>query len=149
MQIEKLQQLSGEVLNELMGVWENSVRSSHHFLKEEDIEYFRPLIRNQYFFAVELFAIRNEKGRIAAFMGLSEDKIEMLFVLQEEQGKGYGKALVEYAVKECRICKVDVNEDNGQACRFYLRMGYEIIGRDDTDSSGKPFPILHLRRTSK
>ena len=149
MQIEKLRQLSDEVLNELICVWENSVRSSHHFLKEEDIEFFKPLIRNQYFFEVELFVIRNEKGRIAAFMGLSKDMIEMLFVLREEQGRGHGKALVEYAVNECGICKVDVNEDNKQACKFYLSMGYEIIGRDDTDSSGKPFPILHLRQKSK
>ena len=54
MEIEKLQYLSDEILDELLIVWEKSVRSSHHFLKEEDIEYFRPLIRNQYFPAVEL-----------------------------------------------------------------------------------------------
>lgn len=45
MEIEKLQYLSDEILDELLIVWEKSVRSSHHFLKEEDIEYFRPLFR--------------------------------------------------------------------------------------------------------
>ena len=94
MEIEKLQSLSDEILDELLIVWEKSVRSSHHFLKEEDIEYFKPLIRNQYFPAVKLFVIRNENGRIAAFMGLSDDMLEMLFVLPEEQGHGYGKAFV-------------------------------------------------------
>ena len=69
MEIEKLQYLSDEILDELLIVWEKSVRSSHHFLKEEDIEYFRPLIRNQYFPAVELFVIRNEIRQIVAFMG--------------------------------------------------------------------------------
>lgn len=49
MKIEKLQSLPDKILDELLTVWEKSVRSSHHFLKEEDIEYFRPLIRNQYF----------------------------------------------------------------------------------------------------
>ena len=88
MEIEKLQSLSDEILDELLIVWEKSVRSSHHFLKEEDIEYFKPLIRNQYFPAVKLFVIRNENGRIAAFMGLSDDMLEMLFVLPEEQGHG-------------------------------------------------------------
>ncbi|WP_197494393.1 hypothetical protein [Gallibacterium genomosp. 3] len=42
------------------------------------------------------------------------------------------------------ILKVDVNEDNRQACQFYFCMGYEIIGRDEFDPTGKPFPILHL-----
>ena len=44
MKIEKLQSLSDEILDELLIVWEKSVRSSHHFLKEEDIEYFKPLV---------------------------------------------------------------------------------------------------------
>ncbi|MCQ1547169.1 GNAT family N-acetyltransferase [Bacteroides clarus] len=145
MEIEKLQFLSDKILDELLIVWENSVRSSHHFLKEEDIEYFKPLVRNQYFPAVKLFVIRNEDERIAAFMGLSDDMLEMLFVLPEEQGKGYGKVFVDYAINKCNIYKVDVNEDNERAYRFYLHMGYKVIGRNESDSSGKPFPILHLQ----
>lgn len=146
MKIEKLQTLSDEILDELLIVWEKSVRSSHHFLKEEDIAYFRPLVRNQYFRAVRLFVIRNAKGRISAFMGLSDDMLEMLFVLPEEQGHGYGKMLVDYAISKCNIYKVDVNEDNEQAYRFYLHMGYKAIGRDEFDSFGKPFPIIHLQQ---
>ena len=73
-------------------------------------------------------------------MGLSDDMLEMLFVLPEEQGHGYGKAFVDYAIDKCNIYKVDVNEDNEQAYKFYLHMGYEVIGRDELDPSGKPFP---------
>lgn len=148
MKIEKLQSLSDEILDELLIVWEKSVRSSHHFLKEEDIEYFKPLVRDQYFLAVKLFVIRNENGRIAAFMGLSDNMLEMLFVLPEEQGHGYGKAFVDYAINKCNTYKVDVNEDNTQAYRFYLHMGYKVIGRDEFDSFGKSFPIIHLQQPS-
>lgn len=52
MQIEKLLSPSCEILNELIVVREKSVRSFSHFLKEEDMEYFKPLIRNRYFFGV-------------------------------------------------------------------------------------------------
>lgn len=149
MEIKKIQLLTDEILDELLAVWEKSVRSSHHFLKEEDIEYFKPLIRNQYFQVVELFVIQNEYGQTAAFMGLSDDMLEMLFVLPEEQGNGYGKALVNYAVNQCHIYKVDVNEENEQAYHFYLRMGYKVVGRDATDPTGKPFPILHLQQYRK
>ena len=34
--------------------------STHHFLTEEDIQYYKPLIRNEYFQAVELHIIRDE-----------------------------------------------------------------------------------------
>lgn len=142
--IEELTSLSDAVADELLAVWEESVRSSHHFLKEEDIEYFRPLVRNRYFPAVRLFVIRDRYRKIAAFMGLSDDMLEMLFVQPEAQGMGYGKALVNHAMNKCHIYKVDVNEDNGQAYSFYRHMGYRVVGRDELDSSGKPFPILHL-----
>lgn len=145
MEIERIHTLSDGVADELLAVWEKSVRSSHHFLKEEDIAYFKPLVRDRYFPAVSLFVIRKASGRIAAFMGLSDDMIEMLFVLPHEQGHGYGKRLVDYAVNTCDIRKVDVNEDNTQAYRFYLHMGYKVTGRDELDPSGKPFPILHMQ----
>ena len=125
--------------DELLTVWEASVRSTHHFLAEKDIQFYKPLIREQYFLAVELYIIRNEKEEIAAFMGLSDELIEMLFVRPDQQGKGYGKRLMEYAVHQKHIHKVDVNEQNGQACRFYQHMGFQVAGRDETDPTGKPF----------
>ncbi|WP_455967262.1 GNAT family N-acetyltransferase [Bacteroides fluxus] len=131
--------------DELLTLWEASVRSTHHFLAEEDILFYKPLIREQYFPTVELYIIRNQEERIAAFMGLGGELIEMLFVHPDEQGKGYGKQLMAYALHERHIHKVDVNEQNEQACLFYQHSGFKIIGRDETDSTGKPFPILHLQ----
>ncbi len=146
MEIERIHNLSEDIKYELLGVWERAVRSSHHFLTEDDIAFFKPLVRDRYLPAVRLFAIRDAAGHIAAFMGLSDDLLEMLFVMPEAQGCGYGRALVEHAVNCCHIYKVDVNEDNGQAFCFYLRMGYKVVGRDETDSVGKPFPILHMQQ---
>ena len=85
---------SEKLKNELVEVWEASVRSTHRFLTEKDIRFFKPLIRNKYIPVVELYTIRNGQNRIAAFMGLSDELIEMLFVHPEEQGKGYGKLLI-------------------------------------------------------
>lgn len=145
MEIEKLRLLTNDLLDELLAVWEKAVRSSHHFLQEEDIEYFKPLVRNTYLSSVDVFVVRYGCGRIGAFMGVSDDMLEMLFVLPERQGKGYGKALVDFAVNECGKLKVDVNEENEKAYGFYLKMGYEIIGRDEYDSTGKHFPVVHLQ----
>lgn len=130
--------------DELLAVWEASVRCTHHFLAEEDIRFYKPLIKEQYFPAVALYVLRNEKGEVAAFMGLSDELVEMLFVRPDEQGKGYGKRLMEYALHQKHIRKVDVNEQNIAAYRFYQHLGFRVIGRDATDPTGKPFPILHL-----
>ncbi len=129
--------------NEIADVWEAYVRSSHHFLTENDIAFYKPLVINRYLPAVELYVMR-ENGKIVAFIGLAGDNIEMLFVRPDKQGKGYGTALVDYAVKSKGIRKVDVNEQNEAALYFYLAKGFTVTARDETDAQGKAFPILHM-----
>ena len=131
--------------DEIIAVWEASVRATHHFLREEDIRYFKPLIRNEYLQAVSLFCIRNEQGRIAGFLGVSGDKVEMLFIDPVYRGKGIGKALLHYAVKELGLRKVDVNEQNEGAVGFYRHHGFEVVGRSEVDGTGKPYPILSMQ----
>lgn len=128
---------------EITEVWEASVRATHHFLKEEDIAFFRPLILNQYLDAVNLYCVR-DNGNIKGFIGLSEDAIEMLFIHPDTRGRGIGKLLAEMAIKEKGIAKVDVNEDNAQAIGFYQKLGFTTVSRSEVDGLGKPYPLLHM-----
>jgi putative acetyltransferase len=129
---------------EIIAVWEASVRATHHFLKEEDILFYKPLILNEYLKAVALFCIRNEAGRIEGFLGTAEDKLEMLFIRPAARGKGYGKTLLNYAVACLNVTKVDVNEQNEQAVGFYRYHGFETVSRSAVDGMGKPYPILSM-----
>lgn len=140
----KISNIADSEYEEVIEVWDASVRATHHFLTEEDIQYFRPLILNEYLKAVELRCVRDSDNRIIAFSGVAEDKLEMLFVNPNDFGKGIGKALIEYAITKQNVSKVDVNEDNPQAVGFYLKCGFTTISRSELDSSGKPFPILHM-----
>ena len=54
-------------------------------------------------------------GGFAAFAGIDGDMLEMLFVAPKARGKGVGRQLVEYLVRERGIRQVDVNEQNAQA----------------------------------
>lgn len=130
---------------EIIEVWESSVRATHHFLSEEDIRYFKPLILDQYLDAVSLFCTKDANGRITGFAGIADNKIEMLFVHADERGKSYGKILLRNAMTKFHALKVDVNEQNGQAVGFYEHMGFKVISRSPLDSLGKPFPLLHMQ----
>ena len=55
--------------DEILEVWEASVRHTHHFLTEEHIQFYKPLVRNHYLPAVELYIIRDAGRKIVAFMG--------------------------------------------------------------------------------
>ena len=130
---------------EVVEVWESSVRATHHFLSEEDILFFKPLILNEYLDAVSLFCTKDAKSKITGFAGIVDNRIEMLFVRADARGKSFGKTLLQHAIASCNARKVDVNEQNEQAVEFYKHMGFEVIGRSPLDSLGKPFPLLHMQ----
>ncbi|RAI85797.1 GNAT family N-acetyltransferase [Algoriphagus yeomjeoni] len=134
---------------EIVALWEASVRATHDFLKEEDILFFKPLILKEYLKAVDLNCVRDDDGVILGFSGVAEGNLEMLFVHPDHAGKGIGKALLIHAIKSQLVSKVDVNEQNPKATQFYLKNGFEIIGRSELDGTGKPYPILHLELLSK
>jgi putative acetyltransferase len=141
---QKIDRIRKTEYPEVVQLWESSVRATHHFLKEEDIEYFKPLILNTYLDAVELRCMRNDENNILGFLGVAEQNLEMLFIDPEHRGKGVGKSLLDYAMENLNVTKVDVNEQNEQAVGFYEHCGFEVIGRSELDSSGKPYPILHM-----
>ncbi|TVM34147.1 GNAT family N-acetyltransferase [Oceanidesulfovibrio marinus] len=140
----KIEHADGADYPELIMVWEASVRATHDFLREEDIELLRPLILMHYFDAVELRCVRNVQGAILGFCGVAEDNIEMLFVAPGHRGQGVGTALCRHAIEKLHATKVDVNEQNPQALGFYKHMGFRVTGRSSLDGQGKPFPLLHM-----
>ena len=136
--------LSPKDFPRVVEVWEASVRATHLFLREADIQFFKPLVRDALYQVMELACVRDEKSQIVGFVGVVEGKVEMLFIHPLWRGQGIGQRLLEHAVKVLGSTKVDVNEQNEQAVGFYLRMGFEIKGRSELDSLGKPFPLLHM-----
>ena len=139
----KIDDIKGSEYQEVVDVWELSVRATHHFLKEEDIAYFKPLILNTYLDAVELKCIKIN-NKIVGFLGVAEQNLEMLFIHPEYRGKKVGKTLLKYSLDKLNVNKVGVNEQNEQAVGFYKHFGFETIKRSEVDSSGKPYPILHM-----
>ncbi|WP_073315399.1 GNAT family N-acetyltransferase [Aquimarina spongiae] len=142
---QKIDTVSKEQYQEVVEVWEASVRATHHFLKEEDITYFKPLILNTYLDAVTLRCIKDEDQNIVGFLGVAEGNLEMLFIAPKYRGKRIGKTLLDYAINNLGVTKVDVNEQNEQAVGFYKHCGFEVINRSELDSTGKPYPILHMK----
>lgn len=133
----------------ILEIWESSVRATHHFLKEEDIQLFRKWIPLHYLKAVELSGIRDEEGKLWGFSGIHGQSLEMLFIHADQRGKGLGKQLITQAIRTRQINKVDVNEDNPEAIGFYIKFGFRVVGRSELDGSGKPYPILHMERMNE
>jgi putative acetyltransferase len=132
-------------ISELVEIWEASVRATHHFLSEDDIAFFKPLVRDEFIPMLHVDCARDKNGRICGFVGVTEGKIEMLFIDPASRGRGIGKILLQHAVDALGATEVDVNEQNEQAVGFYQHMGFVLQSRSELDGMGKPFPLLHLR----
>ncbi|MCE9873920.1 acetyltransferase [Hafnia alvei] len=133
------------VFERLVNIWEASVRDTHFFLTESDITELRPLLLNSYLPNLPVFMARDETGAIHGFIGVDENRIEMLFIDAASRGKGVGKQLLAYAIEKVHANEVDVNEQNPQGVGFYKHMGFVQTGRSEVDGQGKPFPLLHMR----
>jgi putative acetyltransferase len=126
-------------------LWEASVRATHDFVTEADLDVFRPLVRASFGEIPQLAGLRTDDGLLIGFIGAAEGNVEMLFLDPAYRGQGGGSLLLEHAFANFAATKVDVNEQNPQAIGFYERHGFRTVSRSETDTSGKPYPILHMK----
>jgi putative acetyltransferase len=129
----------------LLEIWLRSVRATHTFLSEEDIQSFLPLVRDYLASEQEFWVLCTDFADPIGFMGLAGNKMEALFLAPEHHRCGGGRLMVRHAQSLKGELTVDVNEQNPAACRFYEACGFVVEGRSEVDSTGRPFPLLHLR----
>ncbi|MDR1007350.1 MAG: GNAT family N-acetyltransferase [Campylobacteraceae bacterium] len=125
-------------------IWEESVKATHRFLTDNDIAEIKSCVVG-YLPSLKVYAYKDEKGEILGFIGIFENKIEMLFVSPKYFGKGVGGALADFAINSIGTNEVDVNEQNDKARRFYEHKGFKVVSRSDKDAQGRAFPLLHMK----
>ena len=118
--------------------------ATHDFLSNQDIILLRPTVLEALRKVPVLLVAEEEEG-VVGFLGMADDRVEMLFIDAPLRGRGTGGALLHEAISR-GACRLDVNEQNPQAVGFYLHMGFVVEGRSDTDALGLPFPIRHMKR---
>lgn len=137
-------------LDTLVALWERSVRATHDFLTEADIDALRPLVRRALSDdALELWVLTEKADVPTGFMGLAGHDIAALFLEPTHRGRGGGRRLVAHAqrLRDGHLT-VDVNEQNPAAHGFYEALGFVVVARSPLDDDGRPFPVLHLRRAT-
>ncbi|AZE65559.1 GNAT family N-acetyltransferase [Pseudomonas synxantha] len=129
----------------LAQIWEDSVRATHDFLPGSYIDLLKNLVLTRYLDAVMLVCTKDSRQHITGFAGVAAGKVEMLFIDPQHRGQGLGRQLLGYAIDHMNADELDVNEQNPQALGFYLKQGFEVIGRTEHDGLGQPYPLLHMR----
>ena len=126
----------------LLRIWRDAVDSSHDFLAPADRAAIEPLVAD--YVAGAPLHVACVHGAPVGFMGMSGQKIDSLFIDPRAQGNGVGRMLTERVPLPA---EVDVNEQNAKAVAFYRHMGFEVTGRSPLDDQGRPYPLLHMRKS--
>lgn len=134
-----------ELLNTFLDIWENSVRATHFFLSDEEVNNIRQYVPQALAAVEHLIAANNESGENVAFMGIENNRLEMLFISDDERGKGIGKQLLLYGISNYGVKELTVNEQNPQAIGFYEHMGFKTYKRTELDEEGNAYPLLYMR----
>ena len=145
MKLYEIETRNKDLLATLLHIWEASVRATHSFLSDAETTQIREYVPQALGGVEHLIVEENDSGKIVAFMGTENDRLEMLFLLPEERGKGIGRSLLEYGIKNYGVRQLTVNEQNSQAVGFYQHMGFETYKRTELDEQGGPYPLLYMK----
>lgn len=133
------------LIEQLLKVWESSVKATHLFLSEGEIENIKKYVPQALKEISILTIVENENQIPVGFMGIVGQHLEMLFISHEERGKGLGKELLKYGIEKYSVNDLAVNEQNPLAIGFYEHMGFEVYKRTECDEQGNPYPLLYMR----
>ena len=134
------------LVQQLVTVWEASVRATHLFLSDAEIMQIKAYVPQALREVAHLIAAEDEPGQPVALMGVEGQRLEMLFIAPEARDAGLGRALLTCGMQRYGVNELTVNEQNPQAVGFYQHMGFETYRRTALDEQGQPYPLLYMRR---
>lgn len=141
-----LKDRSEDLVEKLLVIWESSVKETHLFLSDNEINGIKKYVPQALKEIPRLILLKNDKDAPVGFMGIVDHHLEMLFIASGERGRGFGKKLLEYGITEYSINDLAVNEQNPRARGFYEYMGFEVYKRTEFDEQGNPYPLLYMKR---
>ena len=146
MNLYEVSQREPQLICQLTTIWEDSVRATHLFLSEAEIQTINDYVPQALTGVSHLLVAERAQGQPVAFIGIEGPRLEMLFLSPAERGAGLGRQLLEYGIRHYHLQELTVNEQNPQAVGFYQHMGFETYRRTDCDEQGGPYPLLYMKR---
>lgn len=132
------------LIEQLLIIWEASVRATHLFLSNEEILAIKEYVPEALTGISHLIVTEDDQKQPIAFMGIADQTLEMLFIAPTMRGQGIGKQLIQYGIDTYGINHVAVNEQNPEAKGFYEHMGFSVYKRTELDEQGNPYPLLYM-----
>lgn len=122
--IKMIREMEEKEMPAVLQLWLETNQQAHDFIPATYWAAQMPFVEKA-FPQAEVYVLEQE-GEIAGFLGLSGEYIEGIFVRQEKQSQGIGRALLSYAKTKKPRLTLSVYEKNNRARRFYQREGFLV-----------------------
>ena len=146
MKILEIKEKDSTLIQNLLNVWESSVKATHLFLSDDEIKNIKQYVPRAILEIPILVVAKNEAGNPIGFMGISDKSLEMLFIEDKSRGFGIGKMLLNYGMENYYVNNLTVNEQNPLAQGFYEHMGFRVYKRTELDEQGNAYPLLYMKK---
>ena len=133
MQIIEVRNRDQKLINQLLNIWESSVEATHLFLSTDERNSIKEYVPEALENVPILVIAENNAGNPVGFMGIANQKLEMLFISNENRGHGVGTQLLQYGIDQYSVNRLAVNEQNPLAKGFYEHMEFKVYNRSELD----------------
>ncbi|OCG01151.1 GNAT family N-acetyltransferase [Gilliamella sp. wkB112] len=127
-------------LDKIMEIWLQGNLQAHKFIDPEFFKQNYELVKT--LIPMSKIYVQDVNG-IKGFIGLTENYISGLFVEQNFQGNGTGKALIEKAKQQHTELFTQVYKKNTYAINFYLAQHFEIISESINEETNEEEVLMH------
>ncbi|NIZ61798.1 GNAT family N-acetyltransferase [Sedimentitalea sp. CY04] len=89
--------------------------------------------------------VAQSQGRVVGFLARDQEEVCSLYLLSNERGNGFGRALLASAKASSPRLLLRTFVANEAAQRFYHRQGFIEIGRGDGSTNEEELPDIYLQ----
>jgi len=127
---------------ELAAIWLEVSLKAHDFISEHYWKKNKSLMEEQYLPNSEVY-IAEEADNIYGFVALAENHIAAIFVCSQQQKKGIGTVLLNYAKQIRQELTLSVYQQNEKSIGFYLSRGFKIVAETFDQPTGEMEFTMH------
>lgn len=119
----------------LIRIWDAAEAPAHPFLSTKVRDRVRKDMRNLYLPNAETWVLDID-GVPVGFIAMIDKEIGGLFLEPSQQGKGWGRKMVDHVVAIKGPLTVEVFKDNKIGLPFYEQYGFAVTGEGMFEASG-------------
>ena len=139
-----IRELQKSDIDQVADIWLDTNLKAHYFISAQYWKNNFELVK-ELLLQTTVYVYEDNQG-IWGFIGLIDEYVEGIFVSDEMQSHGIGKALLNYAKDKRSKLLLNVYQKNTRAISFYQREGFDVQNSGLDEATGEKEYVMAWQR---